>query len=82
MQVPEEVEARDLDVSLQPFNIRVAHKHTSEVSALPELLARILFLIWRHILLVKVTKRDKHLPRTESPGANSFGRYLHERGLH
>ena len=31
MQVPDEVEARDLDVSLQPFNIRVAHKHTNEV---------------------------------------------------
>ena len=32
MQVPDEVESRDLDVSLQPFSIRVAHKHTREVS--------------------------------------------------
>ncbi len=36
-QVPEEVQPRDLDVSLQPFSIRLAHKHTSEVRTQPKL---------------------------------------------
>lgn len=31
LKVPEDVAAKELDVSLQPFNIRVAHKHTKEV---------------------------------------------------
>ena len=31
MQVPSEMSSKDLDVSLQPFNIRIAHRLTNEV---------------------------------------------------
>lgn len=74
--MPEEVQPRDLDVSLQPFNIRVAHKHTKEVCTPPDLAGQAFLYMLTHASkswrLCNVSKRAPFIqpPRIECLGFN------------
>ena len=61
LKVPEDVAAKELDVSLQPFNIRVAHKHSGEVCYGMDLKADVAYVDMQSDVACKEPERDRRV---------------------